>query len=687
MKRTLAISVLIFAVAIALNGDKKEKTTNLSPVYEKWLNEEVVYIITPKEKEVFLKLQTDRERNLFIEAFWKQRDQLFKMPEGEYKKEHYRRLDYVNHFYGRGTPKPGWKTDRGRIYIILGEPKDIQKFEGKTEVYPTEIWFYQGKTDLGLPPGFNLVFCQARFTGEYRLYSPAKDGPQALLTSYYGDPLNYSQAYKQLYEFEPDLAEVSLSLIPGEGNIYTGRPSLSSDILIQRVETVPVRQMKDRYAQKFLEYKDIVELEYSANYIENDSSIEVIKDPSGIYFVHYAIEPERLSVDSYENKYFTTLKVNGTVSNLDDKIIYQFEKDFFLNFDEEKVKSVSRQPMSMRDMFPLIPGNYKLSILVKNEASKEFTSLERTLIIPGEEDSIQMTSLILGYNMKKNEERKGGLRPFQIGNNQIYVHANRIFLRQDTLVAAFQVHGMNQALREKGEIKFIFFKGGEEFHTFTKKIPEYSDLPNILEQFPLRDFTPSHYRIQVSLLVEGREVLSESEDFDITYAEAIPRPWVYSKVLPEIEDPVYSCILGTQLYNTGKIAEARDHLEKAFQKNPNSVDFALNLARAYLTLAEYKKIESILLPFSNLPEPPVFELFVILGKAYQNSGELNKAIAIFDKAISHYGLNINLLNSIGECYFQLRIPDEALAAWEKSLELNPDQPEVQRNVKILKEKK
>jgi len=108
--------------------------------------------------------------------------------------------------------------------------------------------------------------------------------------------MDYLEAYKQLREFEPDLAQVSLSLIPGEGNVYAGRPSLSSDLLVQRVETVPERQMKDRYAQKFLEYKDIVEVEYSANYIESLSSIKVIKDPSGLYFVHYAVEPERLSV-------------------------------------------------------------------------------------------------------------------------------------------------------------------------------------------------------------------------------------------------------------------------------------------------------------------------------------------------------------------------------------------------------
>jgi len=687
VKRKLTISILIIVAAIALYGDKKEKTDNLPPAYEKWLNEEVVYIITPREKEVFLKLQTDRERDLFIEAFWSQRDTLFGKPKGESKKEHYSRINYVNHFFGRGTPKPGWRTDRGRIYIILGEPNDVQKFEGKTQTYPSEVWFYQGKTNLGLPPGFNLVFYQESFTGEYRLYSPARDGPQALLTSYYGDPMDYLAAYQQLREFEPDLANVSLSLIPGEGDAVTGRPTLSSDILIQRVETVPVNQIKDRYAQKFLEYKDIVEVEYSTNYIESDSSVKVIKDPSGIYFVHYAIEPDRLSVDSYENKYFTTLKVNGTVSNLEDKIIYQFGKDFSLNFNEERLKSISRQPLSLRDMFPLIPGNYKLSILVKNEASKEFTSIERTLVIPQEEDMLQMTSLILGYDLKKDEKQQAGLRPFQIGKSQIYIHANRIFVRQDTLVAAFQIHGMNQSLREKGEIRFTFFKGEEEFQSTTKNILEYSDLPDILEQFSLLDFTPAHYRIRVSLFVDSKEVISESEHFDVTYAEAIVRPWIYSKVLAEIEDPVYSFIIGIQLFNSGKISEARDNLERAFQKNQNSVDFALNLARVYLALNEYKKIESVLLPFLIQPEPPLYELFFVLGKAYQYSGELDKAIDTFDKALSHYGLNINLLNSIGECYFQLGVPDEALAAWEKSLEINPDQPEIKQSVKVLKEKK
>ena len=86
-----------------------------------------------------------------------------------------------------------------------------------------------------------------------------------------------------------------------------------------------------------------------------------------------------------------------------------------------------------------------------------------------------------------------------------------------------------------------------------KKFAEYPDLPNIIEQFALREFSPAHYRIQVSLFLDGREILYESEYFDVTYAEAIVRPWIYSKVLADITSPVYSFIIGNQLFNSGKI--------------------------------------------------------------------------------------------------------------------------------------
>jgi GWxTD domain-containing protein len=684
--KKIFFALFMFMTSIFLYAGIAQKSKDLPSAYKKWLEEDVAYIITPVEKEVFLKLQTDRERDLFIEAFWKHRDPIAATPENEFKTEHYRRINYANHFFGRGMPKPGWKTDRGRVYIILGEPNDIQRFEGKTTVCPTEVWFYQGKTNVGLPPGFHLIFFQEGGTGEYRLYSPLRDGPQALMPSYHGDPMDYLAAYKQLEELEPALAEVSLSLIPGEDSVVSGHPTMSSDILIQNVETVPVRQVEDKYVRKFLEYKDVVEVEYSANYIDSDSLVRVFRDPSGMYFVHYGIELRRLSVEQFEKKYYARLKLNGKVSSLNGKTIYQFEKNISLDFDEEQIRNVSRQPLIIHDMFPLVSGNYKFSLLVKNEASKEFTSLEEDLIVPQGEKDLQMTPIVLGYRLKKSPSTLNKLRPFALGSYQVYFEPNRIFLRTDTLGLAFQVQGLSEDLKQKGIIRISFIKSGGVFRTTDRKITELSELPDVIEQFSLQDFPAAHYKVEVSLFGGDKELLLETEEFDVTPLEAIPRPWVYSKILLEPEDPLYSYIIGTQLFNSGRVAEAKAALEEAHEKKPDSADIALSLAQTYMVLNEYVKIEQVLLPFLSQPEPPKYKVFLILGRAYQSTGNFQKAVEIFDKAVSHYGLSTDLLNAIGECYFKLGELGEAQAAWKKSLELNPDQPQVKKVLEVIKEK-
>ena len=673
------VAIFLFSLVEAI-----AQKDGLPERYEKWLQEEVGYIIAPLEKEVFLQLSTDRERDLFMKAFWKQRDPTSGTPKNEFKEEHYRRVNYSNHFFGRTVPGPGWRTERGRIYIILGEPGTIERFTGKSTIYPTEVWFYQDMTKFGLPAGFNLVFFQQGAIGDYKLYSPLRDGPQALIAGHFGDQMDYRAAYEQLRELEPSLAGVSLSLVPGEGSTAMGRPTLASDILLQKVDQTAVRLIKEKYAEKFLEYKDIVEVEYSTNYISSDTLVKVIKDPSGLYFVHFAIEPERLSVDFFQDKYYTTMKVNGTVSNMEGKIIHQFERDLLIEFDQEQIGQISSRPFSICDMFPLIPGSYKMSILVKNEISKEFTSLERDLLIPGEEE-LQMTSLILGYRMTENVPPQNRLRPFQMGKNQISVQTNRVFLREDDLVVCFQIHGLTPEQKENGEIKYTFFKSGEGFQTVTKRINDYIAFPSFVEKFPLQEFFPAHYRVQVSLWIDGREILFDSDEFDITHQETVPRAWVHRRLLPSSDNPIYTYTTGIQTLNSGKIEEARISLEKAYRSKPNSVGYAISLAQACFLQKDYSKVESILLPFLNLPQPPDYQVYFLMGKTYQNLGKYSKAIEVFDNTISHYGLNISILNSLGECYFQLGKMNEALAAWEKSLEINPEQPQIKKRIEAVKE--
>ena len=678
----MILAVLVFQ-ALTFPPSLAADKTPLPEGYKKWLEEEVVYIISSLEREVFLKLQSDRERDLFIEAFWKHRDPTPNSTDNEFKTEHYRRINYANHFLGREAPKPGWMTNRGRIYIILGEPNDIQRLQGEQGIYNCEIWFYQGKTDLGLPAGFNILFYQESNQGEYKLYSPTNDGPQALLAGEIVSASDYATAYRKLLNINPTLASISMSLVPGEQSGVYGRPSLVSDMMIQRIESSPQRMVEEKYARKFLEYKDLVEVEYTANYLDSDSMVKVLKDPAGDYFVHYIIEPKKLSVNNYENKYYTTLKLNGNVTTLEGKPVYQFDKTIALELNEMEMAERSNLPFAIHDMFILVPGDFKLLVLVKNEVSKEFTSLEQTLHIPAEATTLLMTSPILAYKVSPVDPPTKKLKPFRMGSRQIYSQPGRVFLPKDTLSVAFQLLGLEENLKRKGEVRFTFFKDEQLFKEKTRKAGEYNELPIIIEDFPLSEFPPAHYRVQVSFLTDGTEAVTAKDEFDITFQAAIPRPWVYSRILPEADDPLYAQVIGLQLYNLGRLDEARLSLEKAYRVKPDSQEIAIQLAQIDLSLKRFDMVETLLAPFLAEEKKPRYEIFNLAGRAAMGAGKLERAIEIFDESVSHYGVNVNVLNAIGDCYYGLGKLDEARAVWEKSLTLSPEQPDLKKRLETL----
>ena len=681
MKRVWpAIPVLLAILVAFLAAADKPK---LPESYRKWLDEEVVYIITPVEREVFLKLQTDRERDLFIEAFWKQRDPTPGDPENEFKTEHHRRIDYANRYFGRDAPRPGWRTDRGRISIILGQPQDIQRFEQKSSTYDAEVWFYQGKTDLGLPAGFNVVFFRKGGHGEYKLYSPVEDGPQALLAGYYESP-DYAKAYEKLRQVEPGLAAVSLSLVPGEADAAYGRPSLASDMLIQRIESSPARSVETKYARKFLQYKDLVEVEYTANYLESDSLIKVFRDPSGLYFVHYAVEPRRLSMNQYEGKFYTTLKVNGRVTTAEGRLVHQFDKTVLLNMTEEQMSDAGRAPFDFQDLFPLLGGDYSVSLLIKNETSKEFTFVEQAIRIPQGGTAVQLTQPLLGYRIARLEPAERKMKAFRVGPFQVYCQPNRTFTRQETLAIVFQLNNLADELAAGGEVRIEFLKDGQPFRDIRRKPSDYTELPNVLEQVPLSDFLPAHYTVRVSVANAGAAIVSAAEEFDLSFAESIPRPWFSSRVLPDAGDPIYSEITGDQLFNLGRFEESRLFLERAFQRKPDSEDTADSLARVYLALADAPGVVRTLAPFISPQKTAKYETYLLAAEALKRAGEFGRAVELLDQAIAHYGINAVLLNSAGECYAGLGKTKEALAAFEKSLELSPNQPGVRKKVEELK---
>lgn len=669
----------------ALGNTQKKSPKDLPENHRAWLEEEVVYIITSKEKDVFLQLQTDREREMFIKAFWKQRDPNPNTPENEFKEEHSRRISYANHTFGREAPGPGWRTARGKIYITLGDPNTIERFENDSEIYPTIIWFYNGMSEYGLPNAFNVVFFKRSGIGEYELYSPIKFGPQRLLIHFKGDPMDYMSAYRELIGIEPTVAGISLSLLPSEAQ-YRSSPSLASELLIsQMIPTAPHEKVKDAYAEKLLKYKDFIEVDYSTNYIDSDAMVRVIQDKSGMFFVHYLIEPSKFSIERVGDQYYSNFEVNGKVSDLEGKTIYQYERRVPIKLNQNQLDNIRAKLFSFQDLFPLVEGNYKFDVLMRNTISKEFTSFEVSFYIP-EASSLIMSDLTLANRIVEDSKYKGKNKPLLIGGTQLVPSPRNDFSKNETLYLFFQIFGLTEELSAQGTLEYLLFKEEEKIHSFSKKIADYPDKTYFLEEFPLTNYSPALYKIRVALHDDNnKEVLFSQSHFYISLQPTVPRPWVLSFPMPSSDDPLYANILGLQYQNKEKLQKALALLEEAFRKQPQSAKYGLDFARILFAEKEYQKVKEIALPF--LKEWEKYEFLSVLGQSCQALGEYAEAIAYYKDYLTRFGTNLQILNSTGECYYRLGNVEEALIAWEKSLEISPNQEDLKKTVESIKRQK
>lgn len=664
----------------------------ISEHYRQWLEEEVIYIIKAKERDVFQKLQTDKEREIFIEAFWKQRDPTPGTPRNEFREEFYQRRKHANEYYGRGTPRPGWKTDQGRIYIILGPPRNIEDHANINGVFPVQIWSYAGDPNYGLPSGFNIIFFKRHGTGEHVLYSPASDGPESLIADwgtgltaeYLQNTRNQQTAYQQLVKLAPNLAYQTLSLIPGE-RVMEGTVSLASTQLLGNVFSYPLKKVEDQYAEALLKYKDVIEVDYSANYIDSDSSLQIIKDEAGFFMVHYSVEPKRISVEAYGETYSTNFELNGRISDLNGNTVYQYTKEFPLTFSAEEIKDPSAKSLAIQDFFPLVPGTYKFDLLLKNTVSKQFTTFEGNITIPEESALPAITLPLLGYRLEKNASPAPEFLPFKIKHGQLLIPARKIFAQKEDLIVFFQVLGLSPGLQAAGQLKYAIFCRDALFLSQTKKIDEYGTGPDFLEVFPLRDFPPDYYKIKVSLLdSRGTELLTGGEDFEITAAPVVGRPMIVSKVQPGFGEEEYDCDVGLQLLNLGRNKDALFYLEKAYAKNPAQLKYGLGLSQCLFAEGQYQRVKDILTPFRE--EKATDLVLYFLGKSVHSLGQLDQAIADYTDYLSRFGLNLEILNLLGTAHYQKGNAAEALRAWQRSLEINPDQENIKKLVQSLQEK-
>ena len=677
-KEALCSLVLFVSSTISASAIRIQ---DLPPSYKRWLSEEVVYVITAKERAVFLKLESDRERDLFIEAFWRQRDPVPETPANEFREELYSRIRYANEKLGRGGSKPGWKTDRGRIHIILGKPATVNSYGAESlNLVPIEIWFYQGDFGGGLPSVFYVLFFQDEGLGDYILYSPLRHGPKKLLEAYDGDP---DKALNLLLRIDRELADVSRSLIPGQTTVFDSSPALNSEMLLNKISVLPQKRVDDLYAEKLLKYKSLVEVDHSVNYIGNEALLKVIPDGDGRYFVHYAVEPNRLSLGSAEGKYFIRLEVIGKVSDTSGKTVYQYQKEVSLEVDQGHVQEMRAKRFSLQDAFPLIAGRFRFDLLIKNPVSKEFTSFENEVIVPGPLTAPQLGPLIL--SSARDEQAPAGprFRPFRVGDAQIFPVANRTFTQSQWLFINFDVFGSTPDLKEAGLLEFTLFKEDQKVLSFTKALQDYPGRNGYFEKVALSPYGPGMYSLTAVLTVPGNTKPSLSkEDFFISLQPNLPEVWSLSEQIPPTDDPYYSHILGTELLNMERIEEAKRLLEEASRERPASLDFALSLAQAYFRSKEYPAVQDLLTRFLEKAgeESLIYDL---LGRSSFFQNDFGKAIYFFKKYSSRFGTKLEILNLLAESFYRSGEKEEARSAWKKSLEIEPGQEDIREKLETL----
>ena len=689
---TIVLILALAAPAAALGQAK----TSLPERYKKWLDEEVGYIITRHERDVFLKLQTDRERDIFVQAFWKHRDPLPETPRNEFEEEHYKRLNYANSTFGRATPIPGWKTDRGRIYILLGEPRNIEQYTNVNGVYPAEVWFYMGDESLGLPAGFNVIFFKRNGTSDYVLYSPSNDGPQSLIA----DPLQAYQdlaasnqrgmtedqaAYRALQKLEPNLARQSLSLIPNEGT-PNGMGSLASERLMATIFDIPNKKVQSDYADAILKYKDSVEVEYTANYIGSEVQVQVIRDATGAAVVHYTIEPSKITAEEIDGKYEVRFLLNGRVSDGEGKTVFQFDKDLPFSLTADELEGLRAKSLSIQDAFPLVPGRYNFDILVKNVLSKEFTGATKPLVVPGPDAAVSMSPLLLAYGSETKPSPAGERVPFKVGDAQLLCQAHKTFSSGDRMVLFAQIYGLTGALRASGVLRTEFLKEDQPFLSRDAKAAAGGPVWSVLDAQPLQDFPPGYYQVRLTLLDgQGKEVAGAKENFEVSPAAAVPRPLIVSKVSKAAGTGEDLYATGLQAFNRGEFETAKSRLAGALAQAPGRADIAVAYAQALFRLSDYAGVKQVLQPFAG-DEAPAPEVPALLGQACHALGQYAEAAKYYASYIARFGANIDVLNYLGTCHYQLGETAEALKAWEKSLELSPNQEKLRALVESLKKK-
>jgi GWxTD domain-containing protein len=401
--------------------NSKSLKIELSKTYKKWLDEDVRWIITDEEQKAFKLLSNDEERDQFIEAFWQRRDPTPDTIENEFKEEHYRRMAYANEHFAAGIP--GWKSDRGRIYIMYGPADEIDSHPsggsyerpmdeggGETSTYPFEDWRYRYLEDIGQE--IIIEFVDTCMCGDYHMTMDRSEKDALLYTPNAGLTM-----YEQMG-------------MASKANRFSGGglERLGTGPFSQNQQTKQFDRLEQFYklqkppAVKFKDLEEVVSHKISVNLMPFDVRTDFVRVTGDTVLVPITIQVKNRDV-TFVNKDGVqrgTVNIFGRVTTLTGKVVQTFEDTVQVDVPAELLPKVTENSSVYWKALPLRPNLYRIDVAVKDVNGDRSGLWSSRLPVPSyDDDRLASSSLIVADTMTPVSTKEIGTGMFVIGNTKI----------------------------------------------------------------------------------------------------------------------------------------------------------------------------------------------------------------------------------------------------------------------------
>lgn len=413
-------------------SDKQKKSNakalkqELGSTYKKWLNQDVRWIITPEEQSAFKQLSNDEERDQFIEQFWLRRDPTPDTPENEYKEEHYRRIAYANEHFPAG--KPGWMTDRGRMYIVYGPPDEIEAHPsggqynrpmeqggGETSTYPFETWRYRYIEGLGSHSQEVMIeFVDSCMCGDYHMTIDPNEKDALLHTPGAG-----------LTQYEQMGLTSKADRIAGIGNTTLG-PNSGMDTTKQFDKLEQWALLNQAPKVKFKDLEEVVNHKINVNLMPFDIRTDFVRVTGDTVLVPVTIQVKNKDI-TFVNKdgiQRGTVNIFGRVTGMTGKVAQTFEDTVQVDVPNDLLEKTQLHSSLYWKALPLRPGRYRFDVVVKDINGDRVGTWSRGVQVPDfNEDKLAYSSMILSDHMEKVPAKNIGSGNFVIGQTKFaYPH-------------------------------------------------------------------------------------------------------------------------------------------------------------------------------------------------------------------------------------------------------------------------